>query len=303
MSVALTTYNHGDYIKECLDSILDQDFESEFEIVVSDDCSSDQTGIIIESYCTKYPDKFNYIKREKNIGYVKNLDDVIKNCRGEYIAIFDGDDIMKKEKLKKQVEYLDDMKNVVMVGHDARAFNSGNNKTIEYIRPKQKLQFFNVEDLFRHGSFFANSSKMFRRSAFPEKGIDHNLKLIADWYLSIEIALKGDIGYIYEVLMDYRVHGSSIMRNIDGRTHFEDMSLIINGIENRFPGKYTHSFKSQWAYACLVTGISEFKRNNIKVAKDFLKQSINYDPYYRLSQYFYLLFSYAPRFVRKIITR
>src|SRR5687768_13643043 len=107
VSVSLITFNHEKYIGECLDSILKQKANFNFEIVVSNDCSSDKTGLIIEGYAQKYPDVIRYISRTKNLGMVQNAIATIAECKGDYIALMEGDDIwMVEDKLQRQSDFL-----------------------------------------------------------------------------------------------------------------------------------------------------------------------------------------------------
>lgn len=102
VSIALTTYNHEEFIAQSLDSILNQKVNFNYEIVIGEDKSKDRTLSIIKTYVSKYPDKIKVLEREGNLGYTKNFDDTMQQCRGEYIAIFDGDDLMKEGKLQNK---------------------------------------------------------------------------------------------------------------------------------------------------------------------------------------------------------
>jgi len=294
LSIALTTYNHEKYITDALDSIINQKLNWDYEIVIGNDCSTDNTQSIILDYKQRFGDIIQILPRSKNLGYVKNFSDTLLKCRGEYIAIFDGDDIMLPDKLNKQIDFLNSHPEYILVGHDVRVFDSKNNNTLTYYGPKIKKDFYLVEDLIKHGSFIPNPSKMFRRSAMPKEGIDTNIIAIADWYITIEICFGGKIGYINEVLADYRVHGTSIMQNIKGNTHFHDISYILNKLESRFPKKYTHLFNHQFAYAYLIKGIFEFQSDEVKESRKSFITSIMKSPFYSISPYIRLLFTTLP---------
>src|ERR1017187_10329098 len=94
VSICVTTYNHEKFIKKALDSILNQQVNFNYQIVVSDDCSTDRTREIIEKYQKQFPEKFKVIFNEKNLGVVDNFIHTISQCEAEYIAILDGDDAM-----------------------------------------------------------------------------------------------------------------------------------------------------------------------------------------------------------------
>lgn len=108
VSVIVLTYNQEKYIAECLKSILEQDFDFEFEVIIGEDSSNDRTGLICRNFQTRYPDKVKLISREFNIGLIKNFIDLLNFCRGKFIAHCAGDDYWcDNKKLKKQVEFLD----------------------------------------------------------------------------------------------------------------------------------------------------------------------------------------------------
>ena len=109
LSVLFITYNHEDYIRQALDSVLMQKCNFDFEIVVGEDCSTDSTRDILREYDAKYPGRFKLLFREKNFGRpTMNVYDTGMHCTGDYIAFLEGDDYWTDEnKLQKQVDYLD----------------------------------------------------------------------------------------------------------------------------------------------------------------------------------------------------
>lgn len=109
VSVYMSTYNHQEYIKQALESVLSQKTNFKYEIVVGDDASTDDTQEILRRYKDKYADIMNVILRSKNIGPLKNSTDILKRCRGKYIAFLEGDDYwIDDNKLQTQIDFLDD---------------------------------------------------------------------------------------------------------------------------------------------------------------------------------------------------
>ncbi len=119
VSVSLLTYNHEDYIKQCLDGIIAQKVNFSYEVIVGDDCSSDGTRQILEEYKDKYPDVFKLVLRKKNLGVTKNLYDVLKRCKGKYIAGLEGDDYwIDENKLQMQVDFLESNPQYIGCAHE-----------------------------------------------------------------------------------------------------------------------------------------------------------------------------------------
>jgi glycosyltransferase involved in cell wall biosynthesis len=292
LSIALTTYNHEAYIADALNSILEQQLSIPYEIVIGNDCSTDKTQAIINDYSKRHEGLVRSLPIETNLGYIKNFDLTMQSCEGEYIAIFDGDDIMYPGKLSKQVAFLDENPNCVMVGHNARAFVSETNETLRTIKPKYKKSKYTILDLVKYGSFFANSTKMFRKEAYPKDGIDRNIEKIADWYITLELAKKGDIGFIHETLVDYRVHKSSIMQSIPGHVQAKDIRYILDKIAKSMPEIPSRYFNRQYCYAHIADGISYSQEGNKSSAREEFLRAIKKDPFYGLTAYYRLIRSF-----------
>jgi len=109
LSVILITYNHEKYITKALDSVLAQETDFPFEIVIGEDCSPDDTRNICKEYKKKYPEQIRLVNREKNTGRpTLNVYETTMKCRGEYLAYLEGDDYWTDtHKLQKQVDSLD----------------------------------------------------------------------------------------------------------------------------------------------------------------------------------------------------
>jgi glycosyltransferase involved in cell wall biosynthesis len=111
VSVCCTTYNHENYISDALDGFLMQETDFPFEVVVRDDCSTDQTAMIIKKYVAKYPNIIKPIFEELNqySKGVRPMPVVLNESLGDYLALCEGDDYwVDKKKLKKQVGFLED---------------------------------------------------------------------------------------------------------------------------------------------------------------------------------------------------
>jgi len=107
VSVFIVTYNQEKYIGQCLDSIVNQKVDFDYEIVVGEDCSTDNTLRICKEYALQYS-QIKLLSSEKNIGFIKNWERVLKACEGEYIAMCEGDDYWcESNKLQQQVNFLD----------------------------------------------------------------------------------------------------------------------------------------------------------------------------------------------------
>lgn len=105
ISVALCTYNGERYIRDQLDSILSQTMPVD-EIIIRDDCSKDSTCVILEEYASRYP-QIDFKRNHTNKGFVKNFENAITNCLGDYIFLSDQDDIWMPDKVEIMVGFLE----------------------------------------------------------------------------------------------------------------------------------------------------------------------------------------------------
>ena len=107
VSVVILSYNQSKYIKQALNSVVSQQTNFPFEVIVADDCSTDDTLSVCGDFETKYP--FVRVEQsDKNLGYSKNWERALSLGSGEYLAVFEGDDYWTDNlKLQKQSDYLD----------------------------------------------------------------------------------------------------------------------------------------------------------------------------------------------------
>jgi glycosyltransferase involved in cell wall biosynthesis len=108
LSVAMITYNHERFITQALESVLAQRVNFDYEIVVGEDCSTDDTRAIVMYFHRRYPGRIVPLLREKNIGGARNIELTLAACRGQYVAMLEGDDYWTcEDKLQRQVDFLD----------------------------------------------------------------------------------------------------------------------------------------------------------------------------------------------------
>lgn len=250
VSVSLITYNHEKYIAACLDSIIKQVTGFEFEIVVSDDCSTDKTPEIIADYALQYPNLIKPILRKTNVGMVKNGIETMKACTGQYIAVMEGDDFWCDEhKLQTQSDYLDKNTDCVICFTNGYIFFEDDpGKTQFFFTNENKpLQKFNQQYFLYNNILIPNNTKMFRSDAQPEVFPDWIYSTINwDWVLHVLQSLKGNIGYIDLVTLGYRRHSEAAF------ALKSETNILLDGIAtatqlNKYLGyKYDSILKNQW---------------------------------------------------------
>ncbi|RFS23948.1 glycosyltransferase [Chitinophaga silvatica] len=275
LSIAVTSFNYRDFLEECLSSILSQEINVEYEIVVGDDCSNDSTADYLRQLAQQFPN-VKPIIRSQNIGALANAIDVIMNCQGEYIAFIDGDDHMLPYKLQKQVNYLDSHPDCAFVVHDLRVFDSETKKTLYYMKnPNPHQELFDIQDLVLKGTFFGHCSKMFRKTSIPAEGFDPTTKNVGDYSFHIANAKFGKIGYINEVLGQYRKHSQGVsLQNSTNKDKIlnamNDQLKAIKHAEGHVHEAFIHKGKSR---IFINTAILFMEIGDFSAAKKLLNQS------------------------------
>ncbi len=108
ISIVMLAYNHQRFIEQALESVLMQETGYEYELIVGEDCSRDCTREIVKKFEERFHGRMRPLYRDKNLGMIKNLLDCLEHCKGEYIAMLEGDDFWTdSSKLQKQVDFLD----------------------------------------------------------------------------------------------------------------------------------------------------------------------------------------------------
>lgn len=118
VSACIITYNHEDFLAECIESAINQKVNFDYEIIIGEDKSTDSTREICMKYANLYPNLIKYHPREHNLGMIGNWMATINECTGKYIAICEGDDYWTDPfKLQKQVDFLEDNPEYNICGH------------------------------------------------------------------------------------------------------------------------------------------------------------------------------------------
>src|SRR6266478_192430 len=121
VSVMMITYNHQRFIAQALESILAQAVNFDYEIVVGEDCSTDETRNVLMDFYRRYPDRIVPLLRNPNLGVMGNLEATLRECRGQYLALLEGDDYWTSgDKLQRQADFLDSHPDYAVCCHRAQ---------------------------------------------------------------------------------------------------------------------------------------------------------------------------------------
>lgn len=233
VSVAVITYNQKEFLKECIESIIAQDYIN-IEIVVADDGSTDGTQMMLKEYEAKYPHLFTLCLAKDNQGITKNSNRAFTACTGKYIAWVGGDDLFLPEKLSKQVNILESRPDFSMCVTAAEVFQSETNKTIKIAQSTiNNLTELGPKELIQSNNCIVGSTCMVRRSMCPEAGFDHRINIASDFKFFIDLASQGNVIVLNEVLCRYRRHATNVTNN--NRKILLDQLVTLQIVEFEHP--------------------------------------------------------------------
>ena len=206
LSILCITYNHDKFIGEAIDSWLEQKIDFKIEIIIGDDCSTDNTVLEIKKYL-KSNNHIKLIERTKNIGFMNNFIDTYKQCNGKYIAICEGDDYWSdKNKLQMQVDFLENNKDYVLT--HTNVFTLNNENKLSQLKPDNycsKNNIYNKNEISTLTAVFRNFN-----IDFSEKWSQF---MMADWPLWISLSEKGRFKYFGDKTGVYRINPTGIWQN------------------------------------------------------------------------------------------
>jgi len=281
VSVFMPAYNQQDLIAESIESVLAQHYD-DWELIIGDDCSEDNTYEIIKSYQAKYPDKIVAFRNSTNLGLAGNFNAVLRQCRGKYVAFMGGDDVLLPYKLALQVELMKENEACVLCYHDVEYFdtetglairyqNAGNHGVSAIVGTSKVVAKAIVE---RGNSFIAAMSVLARRDAIPQQGFDARVPITSDWLMWIEICAdnEGTILFVPGVHAKYRKHSHNVTKTMRSMMR-EDQFVTMAIVEARYPW-LIESVQKLRAVWYLELGYDKMRAREYPVARGLLLYAI-----------------------------
>lgn len=328
VTIATTTYNQEKYIGECLDGIVMQETNFPFQVIVSDDGSTDNTRKILKEYSKKYPDIVKPIFRKENLGPMDNFIETLNGINSEYVALCDGDDFWTdKNKLQKQVDFLDTHKDYTICFHQTKIFFEDGSKADELFPKKEKVkETTRLKDLVKECYIPANAV-MYRwqfnkKNSFKEK-FPTNI-VPGDYFVHLLHARQGKIKFLKEIMSCYRRHDAGMWWLSSQPDRQEEFHLkygekylnFFKAVEKEFnlPNDFYEDEKRYSAYQTAMAYLNNHKwlnldnleKENPKLIEDFFK-TLNFKQVYfsfsRPKKLLYLLLFDHPVLKQKIKDR
>ncbi len=187
ISVIMGIYNCESTLNDALDCIVNQSYNN-WEVIMCDDGSTDETAKIAEKYVEKYPDKFVLLRNKRNLGLNKTLNNCLKVAKGNYIARMDGDDLCSEKRFEKEIEILNQHPEIAIVSTDMEFFDEkgvwGKTYVLKYPQKKDFLK----------STQFCHAACMVRKEAYQAVegySVAKKLLRVEDYHLWVKMYAKG----------------------------------------------------------------------------------------------------------------
>ena len=235
ISVVIPTYNKEKSITRTVESILEQDY-TDFEIIIVDDCSSDNTVQMIEK---KYGERIKLIKLKKNFGANVARNKGVLEAKGDYIAFMDSDDVWNKSKLSHCMNFIRETDADVIFHGYRRIFPNGKEEILPYYNlnmENNKLRAILWENCVATPTIFGKS-EIFKRIPFDEE-----MPKFQDWELAIRLTGNCDLQFLNETLLTAYVEDNGLTMNMENAITALERIMKKNEVffisDNKLSAKY-----------------------------------------------------------------
>ena len=211
VSVIVPAYNHEEYITDCIQSILKQDYPY-LDLIVINDGSTDKTDLRIKELLKNNPSRLRYVTKE-NEGLIKTLNLGLKLAQGEFFCELASDDMLLPGSIRNRVSYLEKNPDIDVVFADAYILEGKTRTTVRASEGKTRFSSskHTVVDLLKGNARILFPSGMFRKSSLEKlSGFDEDFRYYEDVAIMYKLALDSRIGYLDEPVMYYRKHWTNI---------------------------------------------------------------------------------------------
>lgn len=253
LSILMPTYNHEKYIAKAIESALMQKTSYSWELLIHDDCSTDNTKAIAREYAQKYPEKITLLEESQNQGLIKSYKALIDISKGKYLAILESDDYwIDENKIQKQIDFLEQNPDyglvagdVITVDEDDSIIQNGG------FNISKRSQDDNYEIMLGNVGIQGAVNVVFRRNDFEkycslEDYISRKYRTF-DHYTWLALAANTKTRFFSDIFSAYRVLSSSVSNSGDKKKNF-DFNLHLVEIEGDVVKKYGYGKLTQKQY-------------------------------------------------------
>jgi glycosyltransferase involved in cell wall biosynthesis len=238
LSVVLLTYNHAQWIEQTLESVLEQKTTFAYEVIVTEDCSTDGTREIVLDW-ERRDERVRALLSPVNMNDLEVVLRAFRDARGDYIAFVEGDDYWTSpRKLELQVDFLERHPECSSCFHNVQILEAdGTFARTSYYREPEKTR-LSIDDVLMANTI-PTCSVVFRRSVADHLPSWYRELPVGDWTLHLAAAQQGEIAYIDETMGVYRRHGAGAW---SGRNVVQQAELCLEWrarVDERTGGRYS----------------------------------------------------------------
>ena len=263
ISVAVITYNQQDTIAQTLDSILCQKGDFDLEVVIGEDCGTDNTWAICHEYAERYPEQVVLLENTHNLGIMANFARVMKACTGEYVGICAGDDYWcDEQKLQKQLDYLTAHPECGVCTTGGYRYLVRRNQMIDGIEPWFPMENGDVRSFYfnsnhKEGVYAAPLTMLFRRELLQYMDFDTFIERgfpVEDYPMQAIMAQHALWGHITDKTVVYRVYSESASfisyNHPKYMEYHRGLVAIRKYLEELYPGQtgYTQEWADEYLF-------------------------------------------------------
>lgn len=265
VSIIMGIYNCESTLKESIESIINQTYTN-WELIMCDDCSKDNTYNLAKEYAAKYPNKIKLLKNEKNITLGPTLNRCIELVQGKYIARQDGDDISTPDRLEKQIEFLEKNNQFDLVSTAMSIFDENGEYGVRKLKSEPQGKDLMKGSVFAHATVVIKSDSMRYLNGYSN---EMKKKQVEDYDLWFRFFENGYKGYcLDDVLYKVREDRNAYKRKSIKR-RFNEIGVMIEGCKRLklSPINYVRIIKPVIAAIVPQEILMKYHRNKFKLKK------------------------------------
>ena len=234
IGVGVLTYNHEEYIIDCLNGIYKQVGNFKIELTIIDDCSPDNTAKYIDEFLKNNKNrqiKVKYIKNQQNVGMIQNMKTLIKNFSGtDYFTFCEGDDCwISSLRIDKFIQFMNNHRSVSVAFNGFYLYDQLQCLQKNIIHAYENKNFYNTRNLIGTRNFIGNFSCCFYDSDYLDKIADSLYdSTLYDFLFNTIYSMYGFIGYLHDFLSIYRFHSGSLWSSMKENQKILDMYQYVN---------------------------------------------------------------------------
>jgi glycosyltransferase involved in cell wall biosynthesis len=279
VSVILVTYNHERFLTPAIESVLAQETRTPFELLITEDCSTDRSREIIDEFAARHPDRIRVLVSEHNLNSNESTLRALRVARGRYLAFLDGDDYWtSNDKLQRQVDFLDMHQQCTMCFHNVMVVRDDGSMLKREFTATNLPTITELPNLLR-GNYIAGCSAMIRRDTLQEIPTWYEHANYGDWPLYVFAAQRGSIGFLPAIMGAYRVHDKGLWSSASRDRQIQGMIQFYKSISAHLGVPYRPQILPILARHYFELGVLKKDAGKYAEAVEYLVTSVRLRPF------------------------